>query len=215
MKIWQQIVSTPIAIVGSFITACSAIVLFSFALTAAHWTTIQRSTPADLIKAIGSFDEMSTLMRPVLTRYNASRIGVYYLHNDITALGSTAMFSVSVANVISQTGVVVKGATINTLPASVFAPVLLDLIDNKPSLIVTTDLSLVPLRQLLETRHVEAIVFVSINDSNDNMVGMLFMSWLLLADLPSGLDRIDLIGDMQVQAAKISKYYTGNSVVKR
>lgn len=166
----------------------------------------------ELKRAVSSYTALDSIIQKPLVAFHASRVGLYRFHDSQKDLSRMAFFFCSIANIVAAPGVEIDLPSVTNLPASTFAPVLPVLMEQKTILLVTKNMPNGALRELNGRRGIKEVLYVGINDLEDNLIGFLEVDWLSDEDVPLEADRAKMINSLEGDTKRISGYFSLGSI---
>lgn len=166
----------------------------------------------DLKRAVASYAALDTILTRDIARFKASRVGLFRFHDIEHSNNKNAFFFVSVANMVAAPGIAIDLPSITNLPASLFTPVLSSLSQHQSVMTIVAELEPGPLKDLAQKRGSRTILWVPIDDLQDNLIGFITLAWLSDGDVPTGKARDEMIAVVQADATRISGYFSVSSL---
>lgn len=152
-------------------------------------------------RSVASYTVIDVMLHRALVQYNLSRIGIARFHVE-----NKQDFFAVFDSMTASPGVSSNIANLQHISAATLAPVLPALMRDETKLVWTKDLPEGPLRDLSLIREVVVVLYVPIQDSNRQLIGMMTATWLDESHVPDETQRKDMANDLARMARNIGKY---------
>jgi hypothetical protein len=162
----------------------------------------------DLKRAVASYAALDAILQKPLKLFNASRVGLFRMHDSEKDESRMAYFFASIANMVAAPGVEVDLPAVTNVPAITYAKILPSMVQNTPIFVTVKDLSNGPLRELLAKRGIRVALFVPIVDLRDNLIGFIELDWLSTEDVPPLPEQKAMLDFLTQDSVRISGYFS-------
>lgn len=162
----------------------------------------------ELKRAVASYTALDSILNKELLKFKASRVGLFRFHDGERGSASSAYFFVSVANILAAPGVSIDLPSITNVPASTYQPILSTLAQQKSFFSTLHDFPSGLLKELELNRGTQSILYVPIDDLQDNLIGFIMVAWLRAEDTPVDADRAAMLNSLENDSTRISGFFS-------
>lgn len=138
----------------------------------------------ELTKAVHSYSHINRILKEILLKSNATSAAVFRLQNIDPEFSTFGTYKVSVANIVATKDISIDVPKLTNLTASIFSPILQELVDSPSTSIETDSLDNSGLKELLKESNIATSHWIAIRNKNHELIGMLAINWTNANDMP-------------------------------